>query len=114
MSGQVISQADSMSSLTSLASMLVGLMVVLAVIFALVFLLKRFNLMPAQNSVIKTLATNVVGQKERVVLIELEGQQYLLGVTAQQINLIDKLAVPVTVPESAFSQRLRQAKTEQV
>ncbi|MGL4900085.1 MAG: FliO/MopB family protein, partial [Shewanella sp.] len=54
-----------------------------------------------------------LGQKERLVLVQVGGQQYLLGVSAQQVNLIDKLAEPIEIESVSFADKLRQAKLTQ-
>lgn len=101
------------SQIATLASMLGGLIVVLLLIFTLAYLLRRFNLVPANNSVLKTLAVTSLGQKERIVLVQLGAQQYLIGVSAQQVNLIDKLVEPIHIESDSFASRLRQAKSKQ-
>lgn len=92
------------------ASMLGGLIVVLMLIFALAYLLRRFNLVPTHHNVLKTLAVTSLGQKERLVLVQVGEQQYLLGVSGQQVNLIDKLAQPIPIEAVSFADKLRQAK----
>ncbi|MFQ6370329.1 flagellar biosynthetic protein FliO [Shewanella sp. YIC-542] len=109
---QVVTGKSAMD-FSSLASMFGGLALVLLVIFALAYLLKRLNLVSGNQSVIKTLAQTPLGPKERLVLAELDGQQYLLGVTAGQITLLDKLSQPVAVPSNTFASRLKTAKQEQ-
>ncbi|WP_299005660.1 flagellar biosynthetic protein FliO [uncultured Shewanella sp.] len=99
------------SSIASLASMLGGLVVVLLIIFFLAYLVKRFNLAPNSNSAIKTIATSPLGQKEKLMIVEVEGRQYLLGVTPHQVNLIDKLETPIEQQAESFASRLRQAKS---
>ncbi len=99
------------SSIASLASMLGGLVVVLLIIFFLAYLVKRFNLAPNSNGVIKTIAASPLGQKEKLMIVEVEGRQYLLGVTPHQVNLIDKLETPIEQQAESFASRLRQAKS---
>jgi flagellar protein FliO/FliZ len=112
-SSAVISTSGAQSShIASFASMIGGLIVVIAIIFVLAYIVKRLNLVPSQHSIIKSVAVTALGQKEKVVLIEVNGQQYLLGITSQQITLIDKLAEKVTVESETFAQRLRQAKED--
>lgn len=101
------------SQLATAASMLGGLILVLLLIFALAYLLRRFNLVQTNHNVLKTLAVTSLGQKERLVLVQVGEQQYLLGVSAQQVNLIDKLAEPIQVESDSFANRLRQAKLKQ-
>ncbi|MCE9686703.1 flagellar biosynthetic protein FliO [Shewanella sp. AS16] len=100
------------SQVATLASMLGGLILVLLLIFALAYLVRRFNLVPASQGVLKTLAATSLGTKEKLVLVEVGGQQYLLGVTAQQVNLIDKLETGVAIESDSFATRLRQAKSK--
>lgn len=101
------------SQVATLASMLGGLILVLLLIFALAYLLRRFNLVPTTNSVLKTIAVTSLGQKERLVLVQVGEQQYLLGVSSQQVSLIDKLAEPIHLEADSFASRLRQAKLKQ-
>ncbi|MGI2012792.1 flagellar biosynthetic protein FliO [Shewanella oncorhynchi] len=101
------------SQVATLASMLGGLILVLLLIFALAYLLRRFNLVPTTNGVLKTIAATSLGQKERLVLVQVGEQQYLLGVSSQQVSLIDKLAEPIHLEADSFASRLRQAKLKQ-
>ncbi|MCK8043338.1 flagellar biosynthetic protein FliO [Shewanella sp. 1CM18E] len=105
--------ASSASSIATLSSMVGGLIVVLVLIFFLAYLVKRFNLVPSSQGVLKTIAVTPLGQKEKLVLVEVDGQQYLLGVTPNQVSLVDKLAQPVEVATESFATRLRQAKQSQ-
>ncbi|WP_394392244.1 flagellar biosynthetic protein FliO [Shewanella woodyi] len=102
------------TGMDALLNMMGGLIVVLVLIFVLAYIVKRLNLVPASNGVLKMVAATPLGQREKVVLIEVEGQQYLLGVTAQQVNLIDKLDTAVKTDPDSFATRLRQAKTKQL
>jgi flagellar protein FliO/FliZ len=112
-SESLMSTGQETSHIASMASMVGGLIVVLAIIFVLAYIVKRLNLVPSQHSVIKSLAVASMGAKEKVVLIEVNGQQYLLGVTSSQINLIEKLETQVKVESESFAQRLKQAKESQ-
>ncbi|GGP99811.1 flagellar protein [Shewanella ulleungensis] len=109
----VLTRTSDVSNTATLANMVGGLIVVLAIIFVLAYIVKRLNLVPSNGGVIKTLAVTPIGQREKVVLIDVNGQQYLLGVTPQSINLIDKLDTAVDVPATSFASRLKQAKEQQ-
>ncbi len=98
------------STLSSFTSMIGGLIVVLAVIFVLAYIVRRFNLSPSTNNALKTIAVTPLGQKEKVVLMEVNGKQYLLGVTPHQVSLIDKIEDPIQVKAESFASKLRQAK----
>lgn len=106
--------AEREPALNTMANMLGGLILVIALIFLLAYVVKRLKLVPTSHGVLKTVAVTPLGQKEKMVLVEVEGQQYLLGVTSHQVSLIDKLETPVTVSQDSFASRLRQAKSSQL
>ena len=57
----------------------------------------------------KIIATLSVGLKEKVMVVEINHEQYILGVTANQINLLEKLTTPMTassVPPADLSASL--------
>jgi flagellar protein FliO/FliZ len=78
-------------------SMILSLLMVLVLIVISAFVLKRFNLTQHDGSQLKVLASLSLGTKERVVVIQAGKQQLLLGVTAQQITLLDHLSEPLIV-----------------
>ncbi|MGO4384490.1 flagellar biosynthetic protein FliO [Specibacter sp. RAF43] len=53
-----------------------------------------------------------VGQKASVVVVDSDGQRFLLGVTENTINVLHSGPAPEPAPEPAFSHALRQAGTE--
>ncbi len=76
-------------------SMILSLLMVLVLIVICAFVLKRFNLTQHDGSQLKVLASLSLGTKERVVVVQVGKKQLLLGVTAQQITLLDNLAEPL-------------------
>ncbi len=108
-----VSTVEKESAMSTLANMLGGLILVLILIFALAYIVRRFNLVPTSNNVLKVVAATSLGQREKVVLVQVGDQQYLLGVTPQQINLIDKLETVVNTEMDSFASRLLQAKSKQ-
>ncbi|UGA40884.1 flagellar biosynthetic protein FliO [Chromobacterium haemolyticum] len=56
------------------------------------WLFKRLSggMLGASNR-LKVVSGTMVGPKERVVIVELEGEWLVLGVTPQQVNLLSKL-----------------------
>lgn len=100
------------TSAATLASMMGGLVLVLVLIFFLAYIVRKLNLAPSSNGAVKTLATAPLGQKERLVLVEVGKQQYLLGVSAQQVNLIDKLSESVEIETQSFAEKLKQASAK--
>lgn len=82
-------------SVEAVASMLLSLLTVIALIFVLAWLFKRFNVGATGNSVIKVLASVPLGRSERLMLVEVGGEQLLLGVTSQGISLLHRLDSPL-------------------
>jgi flagellar protein FliO/FliZ len=93
------------------SSMILSLLMVLVLIFICALILKRFNLVQQGVSQLKMVASLPLGSKERVVVVQVGKQQFMLGVTSQQINLIETLPEPlltkpkgsVDLPKSVLS-----------
>lgn len=81
----------------AIGTMLGSLILVLACIFFFAFLMKKANVLrPGNNkNPIKIIATHPLTNKSRVQIIEVNNQQYLLGVSEQSIHLLDQLASPI-------------------
>lgn len=77
--------------------MLASLIIVLAVIFLLAYIAKKLKITPSSQKHIRTVASLSVGQKERVVIIEVNEQQFMLGVTSNNVNLLHELKQGVNV-----------------
>jgi flagellar protein FliO/FliZ len=77
------------------SSMILSLLMVLVLIFICALILKRFNLVQQGVSELKMVASLPLGSKERVVVVQVGEQQFMLGVTSQQINLIETLPEPL-------------------
>jgi flagellar protein FliO/FliZ len=84
-------------------SMILSLLMVLALIIISALVLKRFNFAQQNTSQLNVVASLSLGAKERLVIVQVAEQQLVLGVTAQQITLIDSLDEPiVTATESSL------------
>ncbi len=96
--------------------MIVGLMAVLGIIFVLAWLSKRFNIAtPGGNSNMRLVSAMSVGQKEKLLLVEVEGEKLLLGVTPHQISRLkeygkvvdsESLSGDDVPPKTDFSERM--------
>jgi len=99
--------------------MVAGLLLVLAIIGAIAWALKRFAFHPGTASgAIKIIASAAVGQRERIVLVEVENTRLVLGVAPGRVNTlhcIDKSSTKLpsdTLPESnssKFQEQLNQS-----
>ncbi|WP_232300025.1 flagellar biosynthetic protein FliO [Colwellia sp. MT41] len=75
--------------------MILSLLMVLALIISCAFVLKRFNFSQQGISQLKLITSLSLGNKERLIVVQVGEQQLLLGVTAQKISLLDKLSEPL-------------------
>jgi flagellar protein FliO/FliZ len=80
---------------TSILSIFLSLMLVVAIILALAFVARRFNVTQAGNGQLKVVASMNAGAKEKIMVIDVAGEQFLLGVTAHNINQLGKLENPI-------------------
>lgn len=87
----------------AVGSMVASLLLVLLCIVVFAYLMKKTNLLNTskRRTLIKVVATLPLTNKGRVQMIEINGQQYLLGVTEQNISLLDKLDKPLVVETTA-------------
>ncbi len=91
----------------AIGSLVASLLLVLLCIFVFAFLIKKSNLIRnhKNHSAIKVLARQALTSKGQVQIIEVNKKRYLLGVTEQNISLLDTL--PICENESD------EVKTEQ-
>jgi flagellar protein FliO/FliZ len=81
-------------------SMILSLLMVLCLIVICAFVLKRFNIGQQNVSQLKVVTSLSLGAKERVVVVQAGEQQLLLGVTAQQVTLIERLSEPLPIQKA--------------
>ncbi len=108
--------AASAPSLMGVAQVLFALLLVLFAIFACAWLLRRFG--PGQfggNAHMRVVGGVMVGPKERVVIVEVQGTWLVLGVTPTAISTLHSVnkpedLSPASVPLSVnFAERLVSA-----
>ncbi len=75
-----------------LVQTLFGLIIVLALIWGAAWLLRRLNVgAPSASSAIRIVASQAVGQRERVVLVEIAEHWLVLGVAPGQVSALSTL-----------------------
>ncbi|OTA21085.1 flagellar biosynthesis protein FliO [Xenorhabdus beddingii] len=70
---------------------------ILLLIFFITWLIRRLGLAPGKNKNHRRLnvkASCSLGPKERVVVVEIENNWLVLGVTSQQINMLHQMPAP--------------------
>lgn len=84
--------------LTTLATMLGALAIVLLVLYGMVFLYQRFlagRIGGGSGSIpIRQLASYAIGPKQRVVVLDINGEIVACGVTPHQVSLVARLGGP--------------------
>jgi len=94
---------------------ILSLALVLVIIFIAAWLLRRYGRFPGvADGNLKVLGALSVGQRERILLLQVGKEQILVGVTSSRITCLHQLEELVEVKEtipvsSQFSQRLQEA-----
>ena len=97
-----------------MGQLLLGLLVVIGLIFLLAWLMRRVQQMsPRSGQVIKLLASQALGPRDRLVLVLVGSEQILLGLTPGRITPLLVMVEPVHLPDGEpaspeFAQRLME------
>lgn len=97
-----------------------GLAVVVGLIFLFAFIARRFGLQPSGSSrILKVVSSTMIGQRERVVVVEIGDSWLVLGVAAGQVHALHTMPAekqpdvqaPLTnnFSSAAFSQKLSES-----
>lgn len=93
--------SNKVGSGSHLLSVTLALLFIVALIFAVSWFMRRFGQGVFSNTAqMKVIATMPLGTRERIMLIDVGGQQLLLGVTATNINTLHVFAEPVVLATS--------------
>ncbi|MBV1910173.1 MAG: flagellar biosynthetic protein FliO [Kangiellaceae bacterium] len=84
-------KASKLTPVESLLPMLGGLLFVLLLIFVLAYIFKRFTNFTPNSKSIKIVESQMIGSKEKLMIVKVNGQSFLLGVTANSINQLGEL-----------------------
>lgn len=102
------------TSAGSLVQLLLGLLLVIGLIFLLAWLMRRVQQIgPRGGQVIKIVASQALGPRDRLVLVQVGGEQILLGLSAGRITPLHVMDEPVHLPDgepasAEFAQRLME------
>jgi len=93
-------------SMVNMLNMVMGLVVVVALILGLAWVLKKYGRLPVNNQVeMKILGGLSLGTREKALLVQVEGQRFLLGVAPGRVNTLHVMERD----KDAFNQQLQQA-----
>ncbi|WP_434525128.1 flagellar biosynthetic protein FliO [Photorhabdus asymbiotica] len=101
-------------TLMQVSSALAG---VLLLIFTITWLIRRMGLTPGKGKIQQQLSIKAscsLGQRERVVIVEVENDWLVLGVTAQQINLLHQMPIPESSRNNSEEQTVKPALFGQI
>jgi flagellar protein FliO/FliZ len=108
---------ESLMSLALLGKTALALGLVLGCVFLCGWLARRIGARPlAPGKVMRVVSSTSLGQREKVVIVEVQGKWLVLGVTAQQVSALSEFEAPVAETESidaitgnSFAERLAVA-----
>lgn len=79
----------------SILPMFLGLAGIICLIVILASIMKKLTGLNVVSNNINIIESQNIGTKEKLVIVEIQNQQYVLGVTAHSINQICQLTEPV-------------------
>lgn len=98
------------SASVNILQWLLSCILVIFLMFFLAYLLKRAKFVPGlRGSLVKIVSVVVVGAHERIALVKVAEQYFLVGITAQQITKlaeIDPSQIPAEFKESSQSKSI--------
>lgn len=106
---ETASAPDTLATMLSLGG---GLLAVIAIIYGCAWIIRRMNGMTGMNNqAIKVVSVMALGARERIALIEVGGQQILVGITPSTIRTLQVFDEPVVTSDqtgsSEFARRLQ-------
>ena len=99
LSNSVFAATDAATPTTDIISMVMSLGVVVVLILLLAFFVKKLNPNLTNNDEFKVIRSLPLGSRERLMVVEIDNAQHLLGVTPHSINYLHKLETPLTEKE---------------
>lgn len=112
--------AEAAQANVDLAATLGSLLFVIALILFFAWLLKRMRfpgISGASGGAMSIVKQLPVGTKERVAVVQVGEEQFLIGITSQNINMLSKLEKPLEVNQTSstpFSAQLSQMMKKNV
>lgn len=103
-----ISQPVSSSSIMELT---LGLIFVILLIFVIAWFIKRFSIFhPVASDQLKVVAGIHLGQREKIILVQVGEEQILVGLTATDIRTLHVLETPLAVQDNKSAMNSEFAK----
>lgn len=91
------------STFAALFQALLGLAVVLALMYVFFWLLRRYGpTQMAAQGVVKVVGGVMLGPRERLVVVEVQGTWLLVGVASGHVSLLHSMVKPADIPAGAI------------
>jgi flagellar protein FliO/FliZ len=84
------------AAIPGIGQIVISLALVIGLVLLLAFFYKKMQLKMPGSKHFKVVATLNVGARERLLVIEIQGKQRVLGVTANNVNFLFELETPLT------------------
>jgi flagellar protein FliO/FliZ len=84
------------ATLPGIGQIVISLALVVGLVVLLAFFYKKMQLKMPGSKHFRVVATLNVGTRERLLVIEMQGKQRVIGVTANNVNFLFELETPLT------------------
>lgn len=84
------------AAIPGIGQIVISLALVIGLVVLLAFFYKKMQLRLPGSKHFKVVATLNVGTRERLLVIEMQGKQRVIGVTANNVNFLFELETPLT------------------
>jgi flagellar protein FliO/FliZ len=88
--------AKAPATLPGIGQIVISLALVIGLVVLLAFFYKKMQLKMPGSKHFRVVATLNVGTRERLLVIEMQGKQRVIGVTANNVNFLFELETPLT------------------
>lgn len=84
------------AAIPGIGQIVISLALVIGLVLLLAFVYKKMQLKMPGSKHFRVVATLNVGTRERLLVIEMQGKQRVIGVTANNVNFLFELETPLT------------------
>jgi flagellar protein FliO/FliZ len=84
------------AAIPGVGQIVISLALVVGLVILLAFLYKKMQLRMPGSKHFRVVATLNIGTRERLLVIEMQGKQRVLGVTANSVNFLFELETPLS------------------
>jgi flagellar protein FliO/FliZ len=84
------------AAIPGVGQIVISLALVVGLVILLAFLYKKMQLRMPGSKHFRVVATLSIGARERLLVIEMQGKQRVLGVTANSVNFLFELETPLS------------------